>query len=169
MAQHDALRRALRSRGEQHDRRVVGALAPMTGPRASAIAASARSRANDADLAADVFEIEHGGLRRERGDHRLELGLLDEGRAVTTSAISAALHADCAAAGPVEKFSIAGTRPSACRAKNVTTDARDVGSSTPTRSPATGALREHAAEREARRDQPAVAHAAVNSMSSAIG
>ena len=57
-------------------------------------------------------------------------------RAVTMSAISAPRHAAIADAGPVEKLSIAGTRPSACSAKNVTSAARDVGSSTPTRSPA---------------------------------
>ena len=44
-------------------------------------------------------------------------------RAVMTSAISARRGRQrLADAGPVEKFSIAGTRPSACSAKNVTSD-----------------------------------------------
>ena len=49
--------------------------------------------------------------------------------------ISAPRQAAIADAGPVEKFNIAGTRPSAWRAKNVISEARDVGSSRPTRSP----------------------------------
>ena len=58
-------------------------------------------------------------------------------RAVTMSAISAAAaRGDRRRPAPVEKLSIAGTRCSACSAKKVTSAAREVGSSTPTRSPA---------------------------------
>src|SRR5690242_21631334 len=48
--------------------------------------------------------------------------------------ISAAWHAARTDALPVEKFSMAGTRPYACSAKKVTSAPREVGSSTPTRS-----------------------------------
>jgi hypothetical protein len=56
-------------------------------------------------------------------------------REVSTMAISAARHAATSELVPVEKLSIAGTRCTACSAKNVTSAPRDVGSSTPTRSP----------------------------------
>ena len=71
--------------------------------------------------------------------------------------ISAPRQAAIADAGPVEKFSIAGTRPSAWSAKNVTSEARDVGSSTPTRSPGRVSARQHRTEREAAGHQPAIA------------
>ena len=113
----------------------------------------------DANLPPDVFEVDDRRVRLERRDERLELRLLDEAARRDDRARSPRRgRRRCADAGPVEKFSIAGTRRSACSAKNVTSAARDVGSSTPTRSPGARPLREHAAERVAGRDEPAVAH-----------
>ena len=77
VAQHDALRCAFRSGREEHHGRIVGALASMTRPRRHRSKQRAKTREHP-DLAAHVFEIQHGGLRRERSHHRLELGLLDE-------------------------------------------------------------------------------------------
>ena len=48
---------------------------------------------------------------------------------------SAALQADSTLVWPAEKFSIAGTRPIVCSAKNVTATPLEFGSRTPTFSP----------------------------------
>ena len=52
-----------------------------------------------------------------------------------TSLTCAVTTAASRLAGPAEKFSIAGTRPNACSAKNTTAAALTLGTSTPTRSP----------------------------------
>ena len=54
---------------------------------------------------------------------------------VRTILTSAALQADSTLAGPAEKFSMAGTRPIVCSAKNVAATPVELGSSTPTFSP----------------------------------
>ena len=75
-------------------------------------------------------------MRLERRDERLELRLLDERASRDDERdLRSRDTRRCADAAPVEKLSIAGTRRSACSAKKVTSAARDVGSSTPTRSP----------------------------------
>ncbi len=56
-------------------------------------------------------------------------------REVSTVVTLAALQAEITFAGPALKFSIAGTRPLACKAKNVTTTPAEFGKSTPTASP----------------------------------
>ena len=78
VAQHDALRRALRARREEHDRRLVGARRVGDAASRAIDRSSARSLANVPDLAAHVLEVEDRRLRLERGDQRLELRLLDE-------------------------------------------------------------------------------------------
>ena len=54
---------------------------------------------------------------------------------VRTSFTSAALQADSTLVWPAEKFSMAGTRPIVCSAKNVAATPAAFGSSTPTFSP----------------------------------
>ena len=56
-------------------------------------------------------------------------------REVSTVRTSVATSAACMLALPVEKFSIAGTRPNACSATMVTTVALALGRKTATRSP----------------------------------
>ena len=112
MAQHDALGCAFRSRREQNCRRLVGALRAMTGlgqrrleqgadSGDDAISRAASSRYSTVACDASAWTIGSS------------LAFSTNLRAVTTSVISAARHADWAAAAPVEKLSIAGTRPSA--------------------------------------------------------
>ncbi len=87
---------------------------------------------------------------------------------MTISEISAAVQAASADAAPVEKLSMAGTRPWKSRPKSVTTDARDVGSRTPTRS--CGLVR--AASRPPKARQAATSRSydsGANSRSSTIG
>ena len=94
-------------------------------------------------------------MRFERRDQRLELRLFDESPGGENQRNLGRLACRLTDAGPAEKFSIAGTRPVACSAKNVTSAARDVGNSTPTRSAGARPLRDGRPERVACGDEPA--------------
>ena len=170
MAQHDALRRAFRAGGEQHDRRVV-ARAPgrWRGPCAASDRTSAREPRGDADLRrADPRGRRPSPATASAATSASSLAFSTNRRAVTTSAISAARHAALRgrrAGREVEHRRHAARRPAARR--SVTSAARDVGSSTPTRSPGRVRWRQDAAERVAGGDQRRGSSSAADSMSSA--
>ncbi len=77
VTQDNALRRAFRSGREEHHRGLIGPFGSMVRSRGDRTKQGTETT-EQSNLSTNVFEVEHRGLRRERIDHRFQLGLLDE-------------------------------------------------------------------------------------------
>ena len=129
--QRHALRRALRARGEEDDRRIVR-LAPVKR-------AARRQRCaqfvHPVALARTSSSQTIRADRRDRLDQLGEIALLDKGARGEHERDLAISQAAMRFVGPAVKFSIAGTRPAACSAMKVTAEPLAFGRSRPTISP----------------------------------
>ena len=136
MAQHDPFRRALRPRGEQDHRRVGCGDAEPAMPRGGEIRRDeAVQLVDQAERGAQILEpddLDRFGQRRRQG---IELCQLDEAAGGDDEAQLGGAARRQHGITPAVWFSIAGTRPVACKARNATPAPIEFGSITPTASP----------------------------------
>ena len=128
--QHHALGHALRARREQDDGGIVGVARDALARCRRGCPRSCRARPM---LGAHVLQVDDAHvLARARRRASVSRALSTNARERDDDRTPAARHAALILAAPLVKLIIAGTRPIACRAKNVTATPAEFGSMTPT-------------------------------------